>query len=452
MISRREWLTLVGRLGVIGAAAAVGLGTPARAQNRLVATLNPLYLNVSPRPFVSSRTEPRLVENVMKHTYKDYQDSSTGGDWTDFPDATAAITYGATTDGGQWFEFTSTAGGIQRVWTSMNIPMAINTKYIVSFTVDSKSGTISAAGNANVSLQTVTATGTTTIADPAVGRHSMVFTTTSAGTATIRFGIGVSANNNNTSTLRISNIMVECPRDQSRTYAYEYVNCREQRVFPYTYSTSLTGTLMAIPTVGDVYAIPARSSVLVIGDSFTNDPDVLPTIGGDFPYHMRRYLQGKSIAVNTRGVTGASIADITTQIATAFNETTVDSGAADYTLCIAEGGVNDVNGGRTLAQMQADKIAQIEAIEARGMKPVLVNVGVFESADASEASLIQSFNTWLATLGYPLYDLYADSSSGANAYKTSWGSGDGLHPGQAYSQGSDIIGQRLADLIMLIGD
>lgn len=424
----------------------------APAADRLTATLNPLYLNASPRPVVSSRAEPRLVENVMKHTYRDYQDSSVGGDWTDFPDGTAAITYGKQTDGGQWFEFTSTAGGIQRVWTSMNIPMAINTKYIVSFTVDSKSGTVSAGGNANVSLQTVTATGTTSIADPAVGRHSMVFTTTSAGTATIRFGIGSSANNNNNGTIRISNIMVELPQDQTRTYAWEYVNAREQRVFPYTYSSSLTGTLMSTPVLGAVYPIPSRSSILVIGDSFTNDYDTLPNVGGDFPFHMRRHLRGKNIAVNTRGVSGSTIAQITDQIATAFNETTVDSGAAPYSICISQGGVNDANGGRTLAQMQTDKLAQLAALEARGCKPVIVNVGVFEAGDAGEVATIAAFNAWLRTLPYPMYDLYTDSTNGVNTYKSSWGSADGLHPGQGYTQGSDIMAQRLVDLTMLVGD
>lgn len=424
----------------------------AHAVDRQAATLNPLFLNVSPRPVASSRTEPRLVENIMKHTYRDYQDSSVGGDWMDFPDGTAAITYGKQVDGGQWFEFTTTAGGIQRVWTSMNIPMANNTKYIVSFTVDSRSGTISASGNANVSLQTVTATGTTTIVDPAVGRHAMVFTTTSAGTATIRFGIGASANNNNNGTIRISNIMVECPQDQTRNVPWEYVNARDQRVFPYTYSTTLTGTLVNTPTLGPVLPMPTRSSILVIGDSFTNDPDVLPTIGGDFPYHMRRHVRGKNIAINSRGVTGQTIAQITDQIAAAFAETTVGAGAASYTMCIAEGGVNDANSGRTLAQMQADKLAQIAAIQARGMVPVLVNVGVFEAGDAGEVATIAAFNAWLRTLGYPLYDLYTDSTNGVNTYKTSWGSGDGLHPGQGYAQGSDIMAQRLADLIMLVGD
>lgn len=428
------------------------LATDALALDRPAVPTNSLFLNVSSRPSVSARAEPRLVENIMKHTYRDYQDSSVGGDWNDFPDGTAAITYGKQVDGGQWFEFTTTAGGIQRVWTSMNIPMANNTKYIVSFTVDSKSGTVSAAGNANVSLQAVTATGTTTIVDPAVGRHAMVFTTTSAGTATIRFGIGASANNNNNGTIRISNIMVECPQDQTRNVPWEYVNARDQRVFPYTYSTTLTGTLVNTPTLGPVLPMPTRSSILVIGDSFTNDPDVLPTIGGDFPYHMRRHLRGKNIAVNTRGVSGATIAQITDQIATAFNETTVDSGAAPYTLCISEGGVNDANSGRTLAQMQADKLAQIAAIEARGMKPVLVNVGIFEAGDAGEKAIITAFNTWLRTLGYPLYDLYADEDTGSGTVKASWGSVDGLHPGQGYTQGSDIMGQRLADLIMLVGN
>ena len=421
--------------------------------SRAVAELNPLYLNVLPRPGVSSRTAPRLVENIMKHTYRDYKADTDGSDWADFPDGSAGITYGYAVDGGQWLQFATTQDVLQRTWVTLSVPVAINTKYILSFTVDSRTGTISAGGNTNISFHTATVSGTTGAADVAVGRHGIPFTTTSAGTLQIRFGIGNAANNNNTATLRISNIMLECPQDQTRTMAYEYVNARDQRVFPYTYSSTYTGTLINTPTLGAVTVMPTRSSVLVIGDSFTNDYNTGPTVmGGDFPMYLRWALRGKPIAINSRGVSGATIAQITDQIETALAETTVDSGAAPYTLCIAQGGVNDANGGRTLAQMQTDKLAQIAAIEARGMLPVLVNVGVFESADAGEEAIILAFNTWLATLGYPLYDLYADSTNGVNTYKTSWGSGDGLHPGQGYLQGSDIMGQRLADLIMLIGD
>ena len=67
-------------------------------------------------------------------------------------------------------------------------------------------------------------------------------------------------------------------------------------------------------------------------------------------------------------------------------------------------------------------------------------------------AIISAFNAWLRTLPYPMYDLYADSTNGVNTYKTAWGASDGLHPGQGYKQGSDIMGQRLADLIMLVAD
>ena len=54
--------------------------------------------------------------------------------------------------------------------------------------------------------------------------------------------------------------------------------------------------------------------------------------------------------------------------------------------------------------------------------------------------------------GYPVYDVFADATDGSNDIKTSWGSGDGVHPGQSYTNGSAIMGQRLADLVQLIGD
>jgi hypothetical protein len=65
---------------------------------------------------------------------------------------------------------------------------------------------------------------------------------------------------------------------------------------------------------------------------------------------------------------------------------------------------------------------------------------------------MDAFNAWTKTLGYPVYDLFSDATDGSSDFKTSWGSGDGVHPGQSWTDGSAIMGQRLADLLMLIGD
>ena len=65
---------------------------------------------------------------------------------------------------------------------------------------------------------------------------------------------------------------------------------------------------------------------------------------------------------------------------------------------------------------------------------------------------MDAYNAWLKTLGYPVYDLYADANNGSGDLKATWDVGDGVHPSQGANGGAAIMGRRLADLIMLIGD
>ena len=446
-MTRREWLTLVGRLGVIGAAAAAGLGTQVRAQNRLVATLDPLYLNVSPRPVVSSRTAPRLVENLMSggngvvFGYDRYY-KGTGSDWGDFPTNTPAITWGYNVDGGQWLECATTTAGVNRVWAALSFTAVVGETYFLSFTVDSKTGS---HANGNASLATGTFTGgTTQVTNPSPGRYALGGLCTVGGTIQVRLGIGVNSTNAADATIRYSNVMVERV-PYGRTYPSEYVRPGDQQVFAYTRTSTVTSGLEGTPTVGDVYAIPTRSSVLVLGDSFANDAT-------DFPGKLRVALRGKPVAVNFYGVAGARIDQITDQIASGLARQALTPTASPYTLCIAHGGVNDVAQGNTLEQAQSRRVAQIAAVEAAGMRPILLTIPPYNPASAGQQSIIDAYNTWIKTLGYPLYDLYADANDGSGDFKASWDASDGVHPGSDAGEGYEIMGKRLADLIMLMGD
>lgn len=420
---------------------------------RPISSLNSLYLNASPRPVVSSRTEPRLVHNFLigvnptNYGFERYYKNALSS-WGDFPTDTPNITWGYNVDGGQWFEVTATAGGPERVWASAIWTAKIGETYIISFTVDSKSGTHGGAGNA--SLGAGTWSGTTSINNAALGRNALVVTATSNATALIRLGVGVAANNGATGTMRFSNVMVERV-PSTRAYPSEYVYPDEQRVFPYAYSSSVVSGAVQTPTVGAVYAIPARSSVLILGDSWANE--VWTSLSfGDFPWQTRRALGNAPIAVNAYGVSGARIDQITAQIAPAVARNATITGAAPYTLCVAFGGTNDIAQSRTLAQMQSARMEQIAAIEAAGMRPILVTVPPYNAANAGQQAVLDGYNAWLKTLGYPLYDLYADANNGSGDLKSVWDVGDGVHPSQGYSGGAAIMGQRLADLIMLIGD
>mgnify|MGYP000193308301 CR=1 FL=1 len=186
--------------------------------------------------------------------------------------------------------------------------------------------------------------------------------------------------------------------------------------------------------------------------SWANEEENTPSTWGDFPAHMRRFLRNRPIAVNFRGVAGAQTDEITTQIASSFTETDVSARVSPYTLCIMEGGTNDVAQAKTLAVMQSRRLAQIAAATARGMKIILLTVPPYNAANAGMQTVMDGYNAWIKTLGYPVYDVFTDANDGNSDLKTSWGSGDGVHPGQTYNDGSSIMGQRLADLVLLIGD
>lgn len=98
---------------------------------------------------------------------------------------------------------------------------------------------------------------------------------TAGGTIQVRLGIGVNSTNAADATIRYSNVMVErVPKGQ--TYPNEYVRPGDQQVFAYTRTSVVTSGLEGTPTIGSTYAIPTRSSVLVLGDSFANDATDFP--------------------------------------------------------------------------------------------------------------------------------------------------------------------------------
>lgn len=357
--------------------------------SRPAVTLNPLFLNVSPRPVISSRTMPRIVRNVLAVRYKKYRKNADG--WpTDFPTDTANITWGYDVDGGQWFEFTSTAGDVQRVWAvGGGVPVKTGQKVILSWTVDSKSGTFV---NQNVLLSGVTFSGTGKINNPAVGRHRLAVTATADGNMNCTFGIGLENSNNNNATIRMSNVMMEIPTDQTRTIPYEYVTPEDMRAFPYTYSVDVTGTLLGTPVLGTPYAFPDRCSVLCIGDSFGNDVWSTPPNFGDYPFQLRRIATPGSVAVNARHVSGQNIEQITALLQAAMAETDYTAGAAPYKICVCEGGIINVTAGHTLAQIQAYKLAQIDYVRSLGMQPILFGIGPLDNTSANNNTMIANVN------------------------------------------------------------
>lgn len=406
----------------------------------------PVFFNI-PQPFSTSPIpQPRIVYNIMSSRYRVYNKSATS-DWGDFPTATLAVTWGGDVDPSQqWLEVTN-SGGVTRAWATFSIRMVVGYRYLISFTVDSIAGTM-ANGNFTSSL-----TGGITLSS--TGRYAVAQTPVANGNISIRLGIGTdNVNTNPNCTIRFSNVMVEIA-PLPRTYPYEYVNPFDQRAFPYTYTATMTGTKVNVVTTGTPYTISPYTTSLVVGDSFTNDqsgtpPDfgAVPTYG-DFPYQARRWLASQ-FGINSRGVPGASIDQITQQIIDALAETTITAGVSPYLTCIAEGGIINISAGQSLAQIQTAKLNQIAVITGNGMVPVLFGLTPWDAANASQAQMILDVNAWMSTLGYPMYNPYYDADNGLGKLKSAWGSPDGLHPGTSATNGSAMMGTRLTQLLELL--
>lgn len=408
---------------------------------------NSVFVNTPPRVPISSRSLARKVENLLSggngtvFGYDRYYKGA-GSDFGDFPTNTTSITWGYNVDGGQWFEAATTTAGVNRVWAQVGFNAVVGESYLLSFTVDSKTGS---HGNGNVSIANGTFTGgTTLLTNPAPGRYVLGGLCTSGGAIQVRLGIGVNNTNAADATIRYSNIMLERV-PSGRVYPSEYVRPGDQHVFNFSMSAGVTSGLVEAPVVGSAYPIPSNSSVLFLGDSFANDP-------GDYPTWLRYFLQSVPIAANGMGNPGAAIAAITAQVATGVSRRSTSPLASPYTLCIAHGGVNDVNGNRTLEQMKADRLAQINAIQSYGMYPLLLTTSPLNSANAGQQSVMDGYNAWIKTLGYPTYDLFTDASDGSADFKASWGSPDGVHPDTAFGKGYYVMGNRLANLIQLVTD
>ena len=97
--------------------------------------------------------------------------------------------------------------------------------------------------------------------------------------------------------------------------------------------------------------------------------------------------------------------------------------------------------------MQTDRLTQLAILDAAGLQVVIMNVCPFNSATAPEQTIITDFNTWLDTLGYPVYRCFADMTNGANQWRTDAVSPDGTHPGNGYRAGAYQIATRLMQIL-----
>lgn len=411
----------------------------------LPATPDPRFANVRTTPHKTPTNAPRVVRNMITAAHNDY----TAANWGESLAGSGSLQWGHPTDGGQWVSATTTGGATDRAYTVATFTGLVGERWIASFTVDSKTGTL--AGD-NVTLGTCVS-GVSSMNNPALGRNAIVVTLTTGGSCVMRFGNGTSSANPNASTIRISNIQLE-KASTSRSYPYEYTRPGDQRAFPYTYTASLSGgTTGLVQNIvqGTTFTVHYRHSVLVIGDSICNDVTLFG-IGGDFPSHAMRLLElaKKEYAVVTRCVSGSQLDANLTHLDSAFAEPVYSAGVLPWTTVVIEGGINDVSSFVTLAQLKARLLALNAQVRSYGARPVFMTIGPWNAATGAQQTIITAYNTWIKTLGVPVIDANYICNAGNDTFAAKCNAADGLHPGTALHEGGHWRGAALADILQLL--
>ena len=408
---------------------------------------NPLYSNTPLRSYRMNTSQPRVVTNFLGSKYRRYI-RSTGINWSDFPASTGLITWG---DAIPTFTVTSLGTPFEQAFAFASFNALIGQTYLVSFYIDAKSGTLS---DAIMWIAGITTDVSTQVTDYTLGRHVVKFTATSSGTAIIRLGIGCfNGEPSHVASITLSKIQLEISKNVSRIYPYEYVAPNDSRIFDYTFTAAVTGNVVTSETLGSSYGYRNSQSVLVLGDSFTDDRQIFSTYANDFPFYMTDYFQHiYPVGVSSRGVSGQTISQITTQLVNAMAETsaTYTARVAPWKTVVLEGGVNDVNTGRTLPQLQADRQSQIDTANSYGLQIVIMDICPFNSASVPQQAIIDGFNAWLPTLGYPVYKCFTDMTNGANQWRTDAVTPEGVHPGQGYRAGAYQMAFKMLRLLSFL--
>lgn len=427
------------------------------------AAADPVLLNVPDRPVRFTGTPARIVTNQMARTLGTYA----AAPWATFVSGTGTktVTYD---DTAKTVTSNVESGCVTcRAWGEFTFTSQPGQTYILSYTVTAYSLVGVGSATREITIAGGTCTGTCNADVIILGRQAVVFTTATAVTTTVRLGIGTSSGTSAEEHVTFGNVMLEALRgeERSRVYPYEYVPPGDSRAFNYTYTATMSGTSVTNPVLGTAYTIPKYASVLAVGDSFCND------IAKDYPYLLRNenvaFQNGypsswaetyplpavtmpRLVAISERCVSGATLPAITANLVAALAETYADATVSPWTVVLLEGGVNDVSAGATLESMQAQRLAQIAAVVAYRAIPVLVGVGPFDGTPAPKQAVLDGFNAWMRTLGYPMYDMYLDANSGSATWKANWVTPDGTHPGTNRNEGQSKIAIKLANLLLRI--
>ena len=207
----------------------------------------------------------------------------------------------------------------------------------------------------------------------------------------------------------------------------------------------LTDAELSAKIAAAIQAIPAtaqRSFYLGNKFAFLGDSITWGYPGGKNAWcdYAALFSGGRIQRIKNAGVSANHTADMLARL-------DVDIISKGVNACTVLGGINDTLANVAPATTQANLAAIYSALEAAGVRPVLMCVLANTNANSAQKAAIIALNNWIKAYGLAhghdvidLYDMSRDPSTGGML--ASW-TADGTHPGLAYQ----IIGRAVSDFM-----
>lgn len=348
---------------------------------------------------------------------------------------------GTITESGTQRIFAATGAGTLRAFVGASLTDFDTAKwYVFGANFSTVTGTWT---NRTMALTSAPTDGEQNAITTAAGRWCIVFQPSNA-TMTMRLGIGCPSNE----TVALNDhLIIEDP------FVYELADENDippewtgavPVIIPYNNPCALTSNVITQAAYGAVRPYKRSDVVLFAGDSFGDG-------GSEYPRLIRDAYQIEAHITHTPGDRLDQIGtQITDYIASPSTNDPVNLLAKT---CVMNGGINDIVQDATLETMQTRLNANIAALRAADIIPVVLCVGPWKahaSWSAGRQTVTDAYNAWLlARTDILTVDIYAplEDPSTADTLLAAYDNGDGLHPSAA---GSAVIQARVTNVLKRI--
>ncbi len=266
--------------------------------------------------------------------------------------------------------------------------------------------------------------GENTVIITSAGRWCVIFQP-SATSITLRLGIGGVGNETVVTgeSITMKNpflFELDGPSDQPAEWIGDI-----PAIVPYDNPCTVASNVITQAAYGSLKDYSRSDVILFAGDSFGND-------ASEYPVIVRETHQIEAHITHTSGNNLEAIGtQITDYIA---NPATNDPANLVAKVCVMNGGINDILQDTAVETMQSRLNANIAAVRAADMIPIVLSVGPWKahaSWSSSRQTLTDDYNAWLLArtdiLTVDIYSLLEDPAT-ADALLAAFDNGDGMHP------------------------